>query len=561
MNRLVSIGRYRYIITVFAKHGFGILLDQLGIPGYLKMRRSLSDYGNGSGNSKLSAGERLRKAFEALGPAFIKLGQILSTRPDVLPAEILKELQKLQDSVQPFPFEEVEKRINEELKEKLTSIFKEFETTPSAAASISQVHRAVLYNGQEVAVKVQRPGIEKIIDVDITILKDLAHFVDNHTRYGKMYNFGEMVQEFENTIKNELDFTREGENAEVFKKNFARDKKVTVPEIKWVYTTKHILTMEYIHGARVDREAELEKAGINKRQLALGLAETMCRQILQDGFFHADPHPGNLRVLSDGTIVFLDLGMVGKISERRKMLFSRFFVGVSARDSRAVVRALVELDTRAKASSLKYFQKDVDEILDKYLTMRWNELDVADIFREIFTMAFQHNIRIPREFALISKTLATLQGVLEKMDPQLNALELIQPVARKLAFQALSPKKLGNELKQGLLSYLSLLGESPSILLNLLEKMEEGNFAVQFELKDAEHFQKRFERMFNRISFSLVLLAVSIIIAGIIIGSSLNAGAGSEMYLLNVTVLKIGLGIAVAIILALIASIIKSSRP
>lgn len=560
INRRNSIRRYRQIIAVFTKHGFGLLMDQLGIFHYLKIKKRISNTGAESGSSRLSTGERLRLSLEELGPTFVKLGQILSTRSDIFPSDVVEELKKLQDSVPPFSFSEVRSVIEDEFEEKLENIYKEFDEKPVAAASISQVHRARLNSGKPVAVKVQRPGIERTINLDINILKDLAGFIDHHTQYGKLYDCSGMVLEFENTIKNELDFTKEAENAETFKQNFSQDEGITVPGVKWIYTTKRVLTMEYIEGIRVDDYHALDQSSIERRVLAKKLATSICNQILRDGFFHADPHPGNIQVLSDGTIVFLDLGMVGCLNETRKRMISNFFIGVASRDSRLVVKSIIDLETMPNRSNIKKFEKDVDRIIEKYLTMPWNEIKLEELFYEIFNIAFLNHIKIPREFALLAKTLGTLQGLLEKLAPDLNALVVAKPIAKKLLHQSFSVDKIGNDIKKSLWSYRDLFKEFPSAMLNLLSKMEEEDFAVQLEIKEMDSIQRRFERVFNRMSFSVVLLAVSIIIAGIIIGSGLSAGAGSEMYLLNVTVLKAGLAIAVIIILGLIISMFKSRR-
>jgi len=558
INRRNSIRRYRQIIAVFTKHGFGLLMDQLGIFHYLKIKKRISNTGAESGSSRLSTGERLRLSLEELGPTFVKLGQILSTRSDIFPSDVVEELKKLQDSVPPFSFSEVRSVIEDEFEEKLENIYKEFDEKPVAAASISQVHRARLNSGKPVAVKVQRPGIERTINLDINILKDLAGFIDHHTQYGKLYDCSGMVLEFENTIKNELDFTKEAENAETFKQNFSQDEGITVPGVKWIYTTKRVLTMEYIEGIRVDDYHALDQSGIERRVLAKKLATSICNQILRDGFFHADPHPGNIQVLSDGTIVFLDLGMVGCLNETRKRMISNFFIGVASRDSRLVVKSIIDLETMPKRSNIKKFEKDVDKIIEKYLTMPWNEIKIEELLYETFNIAFLNHIKIPREFALLAKTLGTLQGLLEKLAPDLNALVVAKPIAKKLLYQSFSAERMSNDIKKSLWNYRELFKEFPSAMLNFLGKMEDEDFAVQFEIKDMDSIQRRFERTFNRMSFSVVLLAVSIIIAGIIIGSGLSAGAGSEMYLLNVTVLKAGLAIAVIIILGLIISMFKS---
>lgn len=558
INKRNTIKRYRQIIGVFAKHGFGILMDKLGIFQHLKIKRKISNAHVEPGNSRLSKGERLRMSLEELGPTFIKLGQILSTRPDIFPPDVVEELKKLQDSVPPFSFSEVRKVIEDEFGDKLENIYKEFDQVPVAAASISQVHRARLNSGKQVAVKVQRPEIEGIITLDLNILKDLAGFIDHHTQYGKLYDCSNMMLEFENIIKNELDFTKEAENAEVFKQNFTQDKGITVPNVKWIYTSKRILTMEYIEGIRVDNYSALDLAGIDRKVLAKKLATSICNQVLRDGFFHADPHPGNIQVLQDGTIVFLDLGMVGYLSEARKKMISDFFIGVVSRDSRLVVKSIIDLETMPDGSNKKNFQKDVDRIIEKYLTMPWNEIKIADLLYEIFTIAFSNHIKIPHEFALLAKTLGTLQGLLENLAPDLNTLVVAKPIAKKLMHQSFSAERMSKDIKKSLWNYKDLLNEFPSAVLNFLNKMEDEDFTFKLKIEEIESIQKRFERTFNRMSFSVVLLAVSIIIAGIIIGSGLSAGTGSEMYLLNVKILKAGLAIAAIIIAALIISVFKS---
>ncbi len=559
-SRRISLRRYRQIITVFTKHGFGILIDKLGIFNHIKLKKSACNKQVEHESSKLSTGERLRLSLEELGPAFVKLGQILSTRADIFPADIVEELKKLQDSVPPFPFSEVRAVIEEELEDRLENIYRDFDEKPVAAASISQVHRARMNSGKPVAVKIQRPGIEKTIHEDISILKDLAHLIDNHTQYGNLYDCRGMVQEFENTIKDELDFTKEAENADTFGKNFIKDKGIAVPEVKWIYTTKRVLTMEYIEGIRIDDCERLDASGIDRKTAARKLATSMCNQILRDGFFHADPHPGNIQVLPEGTIVFLDLGMVGRLNSTRRRMISDFFIGVAYRDSARVVKSIIDMETAPGRGNVKKFEEDVDKIIDKYLTMSMNEIKVEELLYEIFNTAFLNHIKIPREFALIGKTLGVLQGLLQKLAPDLNSLAVARPIAERLVSQSFSAEEIGKDIKRNLWDYRELFNKFPRALLNFLGKLEEDDYSVQFEIKDIHNIQKRFERAFNRISFSLVLLAVSIIIAGIIIGSGLSADAGNEMYRMNLTILKTALVLSGIIILGLAVSVFRSRR-
>lgn len=559
-NRFRHIKRYRQIILVFVKHGFGTLIDQLGIFDYLNIKKRIGR-GNGENiNEKLSIGERLRLSLEELGPTFVKLGQIISTRPDILPHAVIAELEKLQDAVPPFPFDDVKSLIESEFDDKLENIFKEFSDTPLAAASIAQVHLARLNSGRKVVVKVQRPGIERNIYLDLKVLEDLASFIDNHTKYGKLYDFTKMVQEFENTLKNELDFRVEGENAETFKENFSKDKGVNVPDISWIHTTRRVLTMEYIEGIRLNDYAALNNAGLDRKIIARNLAVSIFNQILRDGFFHGDPHPGNIMVLPDNAIVFLDLGMVGKLNEERKTQFLKMLMGVVFKNSRLIIQSIIGLDAMAHHINIKKLEKEIDVLRDKYLSVPLNEIKVGEVFNEIFNLAFSYNIVIPGEFTMLAKSLVTLEGLVEKLDPELNVLEIAEPIARKLMFKTFSPEKIGKELFGGVLDYGSLLREFPSFLLNFLRKMEDDEFTMQFKMKGIERVEKRIDRISNRMSFSIVLLAVSIIIAGIVIGSGMSAHTGTEIYILNITVLRVGLVIAGLMIIGLVLSMLRSNR-
>lgn len=554
--RRVRVRRYGEIAAVFTKHGFELLLKRLGLYNPQKNSPQILD----TDNAGASVGKRLKLALEELGPTFVKLGQILSIRQDILSADITKELNKLQDSVQPFPFSEVKALIETEFSDNLENIYKEFDKEPVAAASISQVHRARLISGKQVAVKVQRPEIEKIIDLDLDILKDIAHFVDHHTKYGELYDFGSMVADFEKTIKNELDFTKEGENADTFRCNFSRDEGIAVPKVKWIYTTKRVLTMEYVEGIKISDSDALDQGGINRRKVAEKLAASICNQILRDGFFHADPHPGNIQVMPDGTIIFLDLGMVGYLNESRKSMISNFFIGVVSKDSQMVASSILDMDAKPDRSNVKNFEKDIDAIIEKYLIMSMSEMKIDEMLHEIFHTAYLNHVRIPREFALLAKTLGTLQGLLEKLAPDINALVIAEPIAKKLLYQSFSAEKMKSQLKKSLLDYRNLLSEFPTAMRSLLRKAEDEDFAVQFEMKEMDKLQRRLERSFNRIAFSVILLAVSIIIAGVLISSGLSADTSSEMYLFNIVVLKTGLALAVMIVLGLVISMVRS-RP
>ncbi|ABY92466.1 2-polyprenylphenol 6-hydroxylase [Thermoanaerobacter sp. X514] len=550
--------RYREIVFVFIKYGFGAIIDNIGILKHINVRRKILKQTNDENIAKLSRGERLRLALEELGPTFIKMGQILSTRPDILPKDVIKELEKLQDKVPAFSFDEVKSVIQNEFGESLEEAYAEFEPTPLAAASIAQVHMALLWSGKTVVVKVQRPGIEKIIAQDMRILEDIAKFVDNHTKYGKLYNFTKMVEDFKKRLEEELDFRIEGENAEKFKKNFLKDKKVKIPSIIWTHTTRRVLTMEYIDGIPLNDFNAIDEAGLDRGAIARNLAKSVLNQILRDGFFHGDPHPGNIMVLGDGTIAFLDFGMVGSLSPERKRQFSKMLLGIVYKNSRMITESIIDLNAVTLNVNMKKLEKDINNLRDRYVEIPLEKLKVGEVLNGIFDLVFSYNIVIPNEFNMLAKSLITLEGIVEKLDPKISVLEVAKPIAKQLIPKMFSTQHMKEEIINATMDYSRLIKELPSFLLNFLRKTEEENYAVELKIRDFENLEKRVDKVFNRLSTSIILLALSIVIAGILIGSGISANAGAELYELNGIILKIGLAIAFVMVLGLAISIFRS---
>ena len=575
-SRRLHFKRYQQIISVLVRNGFGLLLEQLGVFGYLRMRHRQIDPNStlAAENARRSVGERLRCACEELGPTFVKIGQILSTRPDIFSPEIAGELEKLQDAVNPFPFVDARKVIEDEFKEPLDQVFAWIDEQPLASASLSQVHKAGLHTGQTVVVKVQRPDIQPRIKVDLEILKDLVGFVSTRTQYGKYYDFAGMLVELERTLTNELDFRKEGENADRFRKNFTARSgdrlgmndsspaipAPSVPVIRWIYTTSRVLTMEYIEGIRISEVEALKAADINLTDLGVRLCQDMILQVLQDGFFHADPHPGNLSIQPDGSICYLDLGMVGQLNESRKKALSSLFVGLASQDSHRVAEAIVDLDTVRQYGSLRRFEHEVDRLMEEYLTRSISEIAVGELVASIFQLAFRHHIQIPAEMTLIAKVLITLQGITEKLDPDINLLVIMQPMASRLLRHAFDLEDISRSVLRSLNEYKTLLQQAPAIMLEMMHKFEEDDFNLRFELKDIDKVQKHFDRIANRLSFSVILLALALIVAGIIVGSSLNAGSDPAIQKINIAILEAALAVAVIILIGLVISMIRAKR-
>ncbi|HBP39168.1 MAG TPA: 2-octaprenylphenol hydroxylase, partial [Clostridiales bacterium] len=353
---------------------------------------------------------------------------------------------------------------------------------------------------------------------------------------------------------------KEGENADRFRRNFQGRPKIAVPAVRWIYTTGRVLTMECIEGMRINQTDQLASAGIDRTELGTRLARDLLRQILQDGFFHADPHPGNLLVQPDGTIYYLDLGMVGRLSETCQRTLSSLFTGMALQDSHQVATAVAELDLSRQMGSMRRFELEISRLMDQYLGLPISQIQVGSLLAQTFQVAFHYHIQIPGEMTLLAKALITLQGVVESLDPELNLLEIMRPMTRQLLIKSFSPQAIGKDLHRSLTDYHTLLRQLPTILLELMQKLQDNDFNLRFELKDISKVQRHFDRIFNRLSIGLILLAVSIIIAGVIIGSSLNAASGPEMYELSLAVLRAGLIIAAVILGGLVISMIRSKR-
>ena len=562
MAKQRHLKRYRQIIRVLARNGFAVMLEQAGIFSYLKLRKNkvMSKSPDKSENARLTVGERLRMSCEELGPTFIKIGQIISTRPDIVSPEVAQELSKLQDAVNQFAFKEVKEVIETSFSEPLESIYSDFKKIPLAAASLSQVHQATLPTGKQVVVKVQRPGIRESIDIDLDILKDLVHFIENRTKYGELYDFSGMLNELDTTIHHELDFSREGENADTFRRLFSEQPMVDVPLVHWIYTTERVLTMTYVTGFRIGQTDAMKKAGINLTELGKRLASCISEQIFIQGFFHADPHPGNLIIKEDGSLVFLDLGMVGRLNENKRKILADMFVGIATQDAHLVVQAFLDMNTMRQRVNLRLFEADIERLLEQYMSLPMNEIKVGELLAEIFQLAFTYKIRLPAAFTLIAKVLITLQGLLETLDPELNLLTLMKPVAERLMKERLSFDEISRQVQRTGADYYRLIRLLPTFFVNFFHKLEDDEFRLEFELKDIDKVQKHLDGISNRISFSLILLAVSIIVAGIIIGTSMTAGVGPEMSNLNLLILRGGLVIAGAIIIFLVVSMIRSKK-
>jgi ubiquinone biosynthesis protein len=517
--------RYREIAQVFIRHGLGELVDLLELQPYLALPRRLVRKWREEA-PPLGAPQRLRLTLEELGPTFIKLGQVLSTRPDLIPPAYIAELTKLQDTVPPEPWEPIEKQLEFDLKAPLKRHFTSFKREPLAAASLAQVHAATLLDGRSVVVKVQRPGIEETIAVDLEILQDVAGLLQSRTPLGKIYDLPEIAREFAATLRLELDFYREGHNAEAFRESFAAEPSLCVPQIHWDLTSRRVLVMERIDGIKISDIQALDEAGYDRHRIAVHAAQMVVKEVLEDGFFHADPHPGNFVIMPGEVIGAMDFGMVGHLSHRLRTDLSRLFVAAVEMDEEAIVDQLIRMGAARAAVDRMALQRDIARLLRKYHGLPLKAIRAQEAVQDVTPVAFRHHLQLPSELWLLGKTLAMMEGVGLKLDPDFDFIAFSRPYIRRFLWQMVIPRNLGPRLIKTGGDWNDLLTLLPRVGSQLLMQAERGELSVTLEHKGLAQALNRLDRSANRISLSVLLAALIVGLALLIPVFNLAEGMG-----------------------------------
>jgi len=510
------INRYRQILTVLIKYGFGNLVDLLRINQYLEIGLQLISREHREQVETLSPAERVRMAIEELGPTFIKLGQVLSTRPDLVPPSLAAELTRLQQEVPPFAFEKVRAIVEEELGRPLDSIFERFDQQSIAAASIGQVHRARLRGGDEVVVKVQRPDIQAVIEVDLEILLHLAMLVEKHVEDWRIYRPSRIVEEFSRVLERELDFTTEATHLERFAREFLDDDTIYVPKVYRPFTTRRVLTLEYIDVIPVTDPAALRAAGLDPRVLAARGAELTLKQIFAHGFFHADPHPGNVFALPGNVVCMLDFGMMGRLDRRSREVFADLLYAVAGRDSAAATTALLRLTTHDDDvdPDVRRLEADVAEFIDLNITPALGDLSFGKLLVDLLDLVRRHRLTIPPDLVMMMKAGATAERLVARLDPELDIFAAARPYVRKLKIDRLRPRRLWRDVVEVGGELMHLAREIPGGVRDLLRLARRGNLTIGFEHRGLAGLLDTLDRVANRVSFAIVL-------AALIVGSSL----------------------------------------
>jgi len=540
----------REIANVLSRHGFSYLFDQAGLQNLLH-RRSVAEGAERQG--KLTTPQRMFLAINELGPTFIKIGQIISTRPDLVPWPYLEQLEKLQDMVPPFPAEQVEEIFRQDQQKSLAEVFVDFESVPIASASIAQVHRARLMTGESVVIKVQRPDIQRVIELDLEILFGLARLLEARTVWGKHYGLVDTLEEFAQALRAELDFTSEGRNADRFYNLFSDDPGVVIPKVYWEYSSRRFLVMEYIDGIKMTSTEQLRSEGFDLQQIGRNFVNAILRQIYVFGFFHSDPHPGNLAVMPGAKIVFMDFGQVGRVDELTREKAVNLVLAMVRYDVDDVVRGLLDIGVVRRKVNRTALRRDLNRLQQKYYGMPVAQIEVGVALQELVDLSYRYEIKIPAEFALAIKCLVTSEGVLQQLDPEISLLELAEPFARRIVRQRMAPKEIQRSLTRAALEFWNVTHRVPKQVENVLGLMEEGELKVQLEHQNLHRFSGRLNIMANR-------LALSVLIGSLIIGSSLIVNRAPGAFLSRLPIAEIGYIAAAAMGFWLVVSIFRSGR-
>lgn len=517
------IKRYRQIANVFVKYGFGYLMARTGIinilPAGKVFRKNQKELGD------LTPPKRVKLMLEELGPTFVKLGQILSIRPDIVPKEYIIELEKLQDEVPGFEFEKVKEQIEKELRRNINEVFSNFNENPIAAASIAQVHKAVLKNGQEVVVKVQRPNIVQLIKTDLEILGHMAALIEKHIPESKPYDPVGVVKEFSEAIKRELNFNKEARNMERFRKNFKGDLAVYVPRVYWDLTSEKIITIEYVKATKVSRVAVLDKLGINKEKTAKNIAESLMKQVFAHGFFHGDPHPGNVMVREDGRVVFVDFGMMGRVDEDTKYKMVDLIVSIIDKNAKKIVKTMLDIGMVSGDTDVKKLILDVEDMIEFYYGKSLKHIKLSQLINEMLNLTSKYKVKLPSNFTLLCKSIITVEGICRNLDPEFDIIQTSTPFVKQLLRQRYNIKNVIKTANDNLYELKEIFKTIPKLVREIEKKIKQENLKIDFEYKGLEKAVFEFNKMINR-------LVISMIISSIIVGSSLivQAKVGPVIY-------------------------------
>ncbi len=480
----------------------------------------------------------IRNTLLDLGPTFIKVGQLFSTRADIFPGEYVEELAKLQDKVPAFSYEQVEAIIEKELGKKIPELFHNFEPVPLAAASLGQVHKAVLHTGESVVVKVQRPGLKKLFEIDLQILKGITRYFQNHPKWGRGRDWLGIYEECCRILWEEIDYLNEGRNADTFRRNFRGYDWVNVPRIYWRYATSRVLTLEYLPGIKISQYEALEAAGLDRKAIARQGAQAYLLQLLNSGFFHADPHPGNIAVSANGALIFYDFGMMGRIKSNVREGLMQTLFGIAQKDGDRVVQSLIDLGAIAPTDDMGPVRRSVQYMLDNFMDKPFENQSVAAISDDLYEIAYNQPFRFPATFTFVMRAFSTLEGVGKGLDPEFNFMEVAKPYAMQLMtdMNGSEGNSFLNELSRQAAQVSSTAFGLPRRLEDTLEKLEQGDMRLRVRSIETERLLRRQSSIQLSISYALL-------ISGFTLSATILVVSNHEWWALLPGLIAVGLSV------------------
>ena len=504
--------RYRKIAEILADHGFGALLTQLGISERLNLPRRLIRRQPVPENG-LTLPTRARTTLEDLGPTFVKLGQILSTRSDLVPPEYLVELRRLQDDVAPLSWDVIKPEIEKELDGSIDRLFLDVDPVPIASASLAQVHAARLLNGTEVIVKVLRPGIEETITLDLDILYDLAQLAEERTPLGNRYDLMDLAEEFSYALKEELDFRKEGRNADRFREMFEKNQYLHVPRVYWEHTTQRVMVQERIRGIKIDEIEALDDAGFDRKELAKRAADMVLQEVLDDGFFHADPHPGNLLIMDGGVLGVLDFGTMGRLEKNERMALARLFIVAVQMDVDGIVDQLIRIGVADYGVDRRGLGTDLRRSIMRYYGLPLNEIPAMEVWEGLEPIIYEYNLRVPSDYWLLIKTVVIMEGVGLGLDPEFDMVAAARPYLGRLFRQLWMPSTWGSSLLRMGTDWADFVGGFPRQSTHILKQLERGDLEIRIRMPEIEEINRDMNRITNRLILSILVAAMTLALA------------------------------------------------
>jgi ubiquinone biosynthesis protein len=548
------LNRYRQILAILFKYGFGDLLERLRIDQYIEAGLQAISSKRADRVEKLTRPQRLRMAFEELGPTYIKLGQVLSTRPDLVPVDIVSELAKLQDEVPPFPFDEVKTVVEAEFGMPPEELFDQLEEQSLASASIGQVHKARLKDGEDVAVKFQRPGIQNVIEVDLEIMLHLATLAERHIKEFEIHRPVKIVEEFARTLEKEIDYRIEATNMERMARQFLDVPHVYIPAVFREFTTSRVLTTELVEGIKISRKEKLETAGLDKKVITDRVIGLMLKQAFEHGFFHADPHPGNIFVLPENVICLVDFGMMGLVDRATREEFVDLIDSVVHHQEVKTSQVLLNLTDWDEQPDIRALEREVADFLGRHLYKPLKDMEIGKLLQDLIELTIRFRMQIPPEIFLMIKALSAVENIGRTLDPEFDLIAHATPFIRRVKLERFAPQRLSADAFDMMSRLLQFLQQFPKDLMDLTDMIRQQRLRLQIEHKGLESMLATQDQTSNRMSFA-------IIIAALIIGSALIVISEIPPLVFGISLIGI-IGYLVAAIMGmwLLVAIIKKGR-